>query len=589
MRGVQRAAVSTGRGRAPIVRRGMVRYARRGHTPFTPWGALQRVRQPERPRAAPPASASAAAAPRRRARRGRRRRRLRGRRLGAGPVQAADRILRVRSAGRRDDSLAGGLRRPHHHGDHGRARGPAAGHRLPGRRRQGQLVPRRRDAAGVRPGAAAQASLPHLEDVHRRRHDARPIGKSKQRALVGQRLDRPARHRPRQGQAVPARGARSTASCTRSTSTTGKIVWEYDYDDIIKSSPTVIEDPSPKSRRTSTSSWPAPAAAGRRTSPTPAWRRTGPSRSAPARSSGACRCRSPPATAATWTAAASSTRAACTRGSRAAGSTSSTRSRRVVERLPEAEDHRQPAAARHLHGPAAHAGNLVLEASPCLLDNVVYISSGAGHVYGMRRSDLKVVWDYRTGSDMDGTAVPTDVRQAARGRREAVHQRARRDPHARPVQGPRRLGRVVLPHRRPQARRLGGRRDRVDGRQRRLRPVGPPPRLAAFSAIDGNLYVVSQNQDLGQRPRAPAATGRTPRPRVVAKFYLGGSISTPIMVDDTIVAAGYDNRIHLYKIKYAPAEKGDAGALKSPPAAGSPCPSPRRTPSPPAAPSRAPR
>ncbi len=36
------------------------------------------------------------------------------------------------------------------------------------------------------------------------------------------------------------------------------------------------------------------------------------------------------------------------------------------------------------------------------------------------------------------------------------------------------------------------------------------------------------------------------------------------MVDDTIVAAGYDNRVHLYKVKWKAAEKGDEGALKSP-------------------------
>jgi hypothetical protein len=94
-------------------------------------------------------------------------------------------------------------------------------------------------------------------------------------------------------------------------------------------------------------------------------------------------------------------------------------------------------------------------------------------------------------------------------------------------------------------------------------PWGRRPRIAAFSAIDGNLYVVSQNKTSGSAP-GPNGDGPYPTPQVIAKFYIGGSISTPIMVDDTIVAAGYDNHIHLYKIKYAPAGKGAAGALKSP-------------------------
>ena len=37
----------------------------------------------------------------------------------------------------------------------------------------------------------------------------------------------------------------------------------------------------------------------------------------------------------------------------------------------------------------------------------LYIASGAGHVYGLRRSDLSVVWDYFIGSDLNGTPVPT--------------------------------------------------------------------------------------------------------------------------------------------------------------------------------------
>ena len=54
-----------------------------------------------------------------------------------------------------------------------------------------------------------------------------------------------------------------------------------------------------------------------------------------------------------------------------------------------------------------HKGNLVLEASGAAVGKNIYISSGAGHVYGLRRSDLRVVWDYFVGSDMDGSAIPT--------------------------------------------------------------------------------------------------------------------------------------------------------------------------------------
>ncbi len=65
-----------------------------------------------------------------------------------------------------------------------------------------------------------------------------------------------------------------------------------------------------------------------------------------------------------------------------------------------------PAAASR-EKPHPEGANLCIEASPALMGDVVFISSGAGHVYGLRRSDLTVVFDYRTGSDLDGTTVPT--------------------------------------------------------------------------------------------------------------------------------------------------------------------------------------
>ena len=51
------------------------------------------------------------------------------------------------------------------------------------------------------------------------------------------------------------------------------------------------------------------------------------------------------------------------------------------------------AAQRLLLGDArakSHQGNLVLEASPAVLGSRIYVASGAGHVYGLRRSDLAV-------------------------------------------------------------------------------------------------------------------------------------------------------------------------------------------------------
>ena len=260
-----------------------------------------------------------------------------------------------------------------------------------------------------------------------------------------------------------------------------------------------------------------------------------------------------------------------------------------LERLPDAG---RSSPSRLLLGDpgdaSAHGGNLVLEASPSLLDDVVYISSGSGHVYGMRRSDLKVVWDY-THRQRPGRHAGADVRrQAARGRGEAVHQRARRGPHAGPVQGPGRVGGLVLPHRRPHARRLGGRRDRVGGRQRQPTTRGAAAPASPPSSPSTATSTSSRRTGRREQGPGPNGDGPYPTPRVVAKFSVGGGISTPIMVDDSIVAAGYDNQVHLYDDQVQDGREGRRRRPQEPRRRlvhGRP--STRRTPSPAAAPSRA--
>ena len=95
-------------------------------------------------------------------------------------------------------------------------------------------------------------------------------------------------------------------------------------------------------------------------------------------------------------------------------------------------------------------------------------------------------------------------------------------------------------------------------------PWGRRPRLAAFIAIDGNLYVVAQDALADGTAPGPNLDGPYHTPKLIAKFYVGGGISTPIMLDDTIVASAYDAKVHLYDVVWHRSEKGEAGALKSP-------------------------
>ena len=213
---------------------------------------------------------------------------------------------------------------------------------------------------------------------------------------------------------------------------------------------------------------------------------------------------------------------------------------------------------------AAHAGNLVLEASPALLKDRIYISSGAGFVYGMRRSDLKVVWQYRTGSDLDGTAVPT-----ADGKLLVPIEKQYIPGHG---------GVLMLdPRKAPERSRVWffptGDRKLEDWQGGVIGSVavndsynadGRHPALAAFNAIDGNLYVVAQDALTGTRVPGPNNEPGLRTPLQVFSAPIGGGISTPIMVDRGLVTAGYDGVVHLYRISYIKSKKGRTGALRSP-------------------------
>jgi outer membrane protein assembly factor BamB len=89
------------------------------------------------------------------------------------------------------------------------------------------------------------------------------------------------------------------------------------------------------------------------------------------------------------------------------------------------------------------------------------------------------------------------------------------------------------------------------------------PALAAVVAIDGYLYVFSQDTPAVGRVRGPDLEKGLRTPVVVAKLWMGGGITTPVIVGDRLVVAGYDEIVHLYKLTYDEAAEGDAGALPS--------------------------
>jgi outer membrane protein assembly factor BamB len=199
--------------------------------------------------------------------------------------------------------------------------------------------------------------------------------------------------------------------------------------------------------------------------------------------------------------------------------------------------------------PARHGGNVVFEASPCMIGDIIYAAAGAGRVYGLRASDLKEVWQYRTGSDLDGTPAATKDgyllvaldHEYITGRGGVIKL------------DPRKKGRAAAVWYLPTENRTfadwtGGIIGSVSVNDSYDTDNTRPP-LAACVAIDGNLYVFSQNETKGTAVVYDGKT-RMPTPVVVYKHNVGGAISTPIIVGDNIVACGYDSRVKVYRIVY---------------------------------------
>jgi outer membrane protein assembly factor BamB len=220
--------------------------------------------------------------------------------------------------------------------------------------------------------------------------------------------------------------------------------------------------------------------------------------------------------------------------------------------------------ARAHYDPVVKAANVVMEASAALLGKTIYIASGAGHVYGLSMDDLSVVFDYRTGSDLDGTTVPT-----AQGKLLVSVEK-----QYIPGQG----GVLLLDPSRPPAeatvwyfptgdQELGEWEGGVLGSvavNDAYNGQGDRPRLAAFTAIDGNVYVVSQDTLASGSVEGPNDEKGLHTPRLLFKDWVGGGISTPILVGDSLIAAGYEGVIHLYRLGYSIARQGAEGALPCP-------------------------
>ena len=194
----------------------------------------------------------------------------------------------------------------------------------------------------------------------------------------------------------------------------------------------------------------------------------------------------------------------------------------------------------------AHNKNIVTESSPCLLNGVIYIASGSGHIYGYDLATQKLTWDFFIGSDIDGSAVVTDdsclivtvEKQYIIGKGGAFK--------LNPLLPPEESVVWYLPTEDKTYNTWEGGIIGSAGVNDAYHD-GSLPYLAAFMAIDGYLYIVEHRVVRDKCFVAgPDGIKKYPTPVIRFKDKIGPSISTPLITRDRIIAAGY-NGLHLYR------------------------------------------
>jgi outer membrane protein assembly factor BamB len=200
---------------------------------------------------------------------------------------------------------------------------------------------------------------------------------------------------------------------------------------------------------------------------------------------------------------------------------------------------------------ARHGGNLVTESSPVKIGDHIYIAAGSGHVYGYNLLTDKLDWDFYIGSDMDGTPVATadncllvTVEKQYITGKGGVFKLNPAKPENSCVEWYYPTGDFDFSSWK------GGVIGSVSVNDH-YNTDGMYPHMAAFTGIDGYLTVVHYDR-LRSDTTVAGPDGKTQykTPVVIFKKRTGPSISTPLFVQQRLIAAGYGG-IHIFSYNHA--------------------------------------
>ena len=194
-----------------------------------------------------------------------------------------------------------------------------------------------------------------------------------------------------------------------------------------------------------------------------------------------------------------------------------------------------------------HGSDLVPESSPTLLNNRIFTLSGTGRIYGYNLKTKQNDWEFYIGTDMNGSAPTTDDNCLLIPVEKQY------------MPGP--GGVMKIDPSKPEGERIvwyyptrnkkwyhweGGiigsvscNDSYVDDNEKHF---------AVFLDVTGELTIVDhQSIDKRKMVLGPDSITKYPTPKLIAKVQIPGTISTPIMVKDKIIA-GTDDGIFLYQL-----------------------------------------
>ena len=194
---------------------------------------------------------------------------------------------------------------------------------------------------------------------------------------------------------------------------------------------------------------------------------------------------------------------------------------------------------------ANHRKNLVTESSPSKIGDHMYIASGSGHVYGYNLKKDSIDWDFYIGSDIDGSAIVTNdscllisvEKQYIKGNGGVFKINPRKKPSEcvewyYPVEGTKISsweGGII-----------GSVGVNINGNQN--------GNLAAFIDVNGKLNIVEHDKINNDKiVLGPHRTRKYKTPKLIYSENINASISTPIFVGNKLIVAGY-NSIRLYEV-----------------------------------------